>query len=198
VIGCLVMAAFVGNAWTAANTLQLTRSESPAEVRFDGVSYDDRSWRAPVYYAARIGGCLPAVSWLDIEAEFIHLKTYANPARLGPPMPRFAMSHGLNFVFVNAAARIPTGRVTVVLRAGAGPTVPHVETSVGGRTLEAYQFGSPAWQAAAGLELPVWRGVFAAGEAKWTRTRETLDVPGGSLRGVFSTRHLVAGVGWRR
>jgi hypothetical protein len=34
-------------------------------------------------------------------------------------------------------------------------------------------------------------------EFKWTRTAETLDVPGGRVTGAFATRHLVAGVEWR-
>jgi hypothetical protein len=193
---CLVLAAFLGNAWTAPNILRLQRSGSAA-VEFENVTYEDRSSRPPVYYGGRVGRCLPGMRWLSVEGEFIHFKTYADSSRLGEPMPQFAMSHGLNFALVDVAVRVPVQRMVIALRSGVGPTIPHVETSVDGMDLDAYQIGSLGWQAAGGVEVPVWKTLFVMVEFKWTRTAETLDVPGGRVTGAFTTRHLVAGIEWR-
>ena len=192
-MGYWVFAAFLGNAWTAQNDLHL-RLENPAlEMRFTEVAYDDRSAQPPLYYGARIGHGLAAIPWLAVETEFIHLKTIADEAWLAPPMPRFEMSHGLNLLFINAAIRFEP----FVLRVGAGPTIPHVETAVRGDSVNAYQFGALAVQAAGAIEVPVSRQLFATGEFKWTRTAENLTVPTGSLEGTFATRHLIVGIGWR-
>jgi hypothetical protein len=195
-MACWVLAAFLGNAWTAPNMLRLQRRGSAA-AEFDDVVYEDRSSRAPVYYGARVGRCLHGMRWLSIEGEFIHVKTYADSSRLGAPMPHFAMSHGLNFALVDVAVRVPVKRMVIGLRSGVGPTIPHVEASIDSADLDAYQLGSLGWQAAGGVEVPVWNALFATGEFKWTRTAETLDVPGGRLAGTFTTRHLVAGIEWR-
>jgi hypothetical protein len=111
-------------------------------------------------------------------------------------MPHFAMSHGLNFVLVDVAMRVPIEGMVIALRSGVGPTIPHVETSIDGMDVDAYQIGSLGWQAASGVEVPVWKALFAMVEFKWTRTAETLDVPGGRVTGAFTTRHLVAGIEW--
>ena len=192
--GYWVFAAFLGNAWTAQNDLHLRLQNPAMEVRFTDVVYDDQSAQPPVYYGARIGHVFAVVPWLAVETEFIHLKTIADEARLAAPMPRFEMSHGLNLLFINAGIRLEP----FVLRVGAGPTIPHVETSVRGNSVNAYQVGSLAVQAAGGIEVLVWRQLFATGEFKWTRTTEQLDVPGGRVDAAFATRHVIVGIGWRK
>jgi hypothetical protein len=192
-MGYWVFAVFLGNAWTAENDLRLQLQDPATDIRFADVAYDDQSAQSPIYYGARLGHGFAGIPWLAIETEFIHLKTIADEAGLAAPMPRFEMSHGLNLLFVNAAVRINP----FVLRVGMGPTIPHVETSVRGDTVDGYQFGSFAVQAAGAIEVSVWKQLFATGEFKWTRTTEDLEVPGGHLEGTFATRHLVVGVGWR-
>jgi hypothetical protein len=193
VIGCWIVAAFLGNAWTAASTLSLHRDDG-TDVQFHDVEYRDESFVSPIYYGGRVGACHPSISWLSVEAEFIHLKTIADAGRLSEPMPRFELSHGLNQLLFNVAAR----RHPFVVRGGVGPTVPHVETVVDGQRVDEYQLGSVAWHLSVGTEFPVWSGLFAIGEFKWTATHERLEVPGGHVSAPFTTAHVVFGLEWRR
>ncbi len=123
--------------------------------------------------------------------------------RLGTILPRFELSHGLNFLLGNAviywpiASRSADTLVEIVGRLGLGPTMPHVESSFDGHDEDAYQLGGPAVDAAIGSQIHVWRHVSAIVEFKVTRTRQRVDVGAANLEGVFTTRDVVAGLVWR-
>jgi opacity protein-like surface antigen len=114
------------------------------------------------------------------------------------------VSHGLNLLFVNVVVRQPLGtvavqqsRVIVVLRLGAGPTIPHTESTIGGRAQEQYEWGRVAGQVAAGIEYRMARHVAVLTEYKLTGTGQRLRVADGTASATFVTQHAVAGVGWR-
>ena len=90
-----------------------------------------------------------------------------------------------------------TRRLLVAVRVGAGPTIPHTESTIGGRTQEQYEWGRVAGQIAAGVEYRVTAHLAAIAEYKVTATRQRVAVPDGSASASFTTQHAVAGIAWR-
>jgi hypothetical protein len=182
-----VLAGYFGYAATSRTYLNVTQPASLTAVRFDSVEYQGRSFNLPPYYGYRAAYFFPSPGWFGVEGEVIHLKVYTQPDQvvtangtiggasiaasipLGALVQRFSLSHGQNMLLVNAVVRhafgdcgdYRTARLMVVVRAGAGPTLPHVESRVGGIGDERYERGAIASQAAGGIELLVWKGLHA-------------------------------------
>jgi len=212
---------FLGDAATSPGRLEIRSAASDTSVAVEPVRFGDESSASPWYYGARLTWRPNRVPWLGVEAEFIHAKAIADPAqlvqvrgrldgvlvdgdwRLGTILPRFELSHGLNFLLGNAviywpiASRKADTLVEIVGRLGLGLTMPHVESSFDGHEEDAYQLGGRAVDAAIGSQIRVWRHVSAIVEFKMTRTRQRVDVGAANVEGVFTTRHVVAGIVWR-
>lgn len=215
------VAAYLGGAATRPSTLALAQPALGTDLTIDPVPFRGESFTPPVYYGYRIGYDRLGVPWLGIEAEFVHLKVYARTDRaarvegrwrgrpvaetlpIGDLVQAFSISHGVNFVFGNIVARIPLGgapasRLHAAIRAGAGPTVPHAESTVGGvRAPEGYEIGALGWQVAGGLEARLAGRLSGMVEYKLTRTRQRVAVAGGEATVALVTHHAVFGLGWR-
>ncbi len=204
VAGCL------GAAHTRPAALTINQPDDTT-LTFVHVPFRGESLSPPLYYAYRVGRQVHG-RVLSVEAELIHAKAYADLDRAGAGSGRmngqqvhgaraldlvqqFAMSHGLNFLFVNAVARWPLAdsRLHVVMRAGGGPAIPHVEAAVRGETREGYQLAGIGLQAAAGLEVRLWRALYASGEYKFTSARPRVDVPGGTATFSTQAHHVAVG-----
>ncbi len=214
-------AAFLGAAHTQTSSLRIEQPALGTRLAFDPVAYRSESFAAPVYYGYRLGRRLPFAPAFWVEAEFIHAKLYTDPGAtvrvtgvergqavsrtqpLGRTVERFSISHGENFVLGNLVWRPGPSeaaggrRVQLVVRAGAGLTVPHPESTVVGESVDHYELGSFAWHAAGGLEVRVAKGLHALGEYKFTRVAERVTIAGGEARTVLATHHLVFGAGYR-
>jgi opacity protein-like surface antigen len=194
-LGEWLLAVYLGAAHTVSAPLSLP------SVQFVSADYRGESWRLPFYDGYRVSYFPARRTAVGLEAELIHLKVYTNL----PPesvVQRFSMSHGLNLVLANVVARRTLhvsvqGPVRLTARAGAGPTVPHVESTIGGVSKEGYQVGSLALHAGAGVEIPVARHFSVLAEYKLTRAHEHVNVGGGDARGVFLSHHGVVGIAWR-
>jgi len=153
--------------------------------------------------------------YFGIEAELIHLKVFSNPQQrvrvtgvrrgvtadgelpLGEIVQQYSISHGVNLLLFNAAVRhAPSGRVILSARAGVGPTVPHTESRIEGQGQEQYETGRVAWQVAGGAEVRLWKGLFAFGEYKFTRTRQNGKVFSGTAESLLRTHHGVLGLSY--
>ena len=192
-----LVAGYVGAAHTASTTLRITPDQAPS-FELPRVNFRGESWHAPIYYGYR-------VSWrsgqapFGVEAEFTHAKTIAVDT-MSPSLTHFAQSHGLNFVLANATYQRRAGcagRCVVVGRAGAGITIPHVEATYLGASVSAYQFGGPAFQVGAGLEVTVHGSLTAIADGRLTYARITGDLRGATLSSAFRTWHFTFGAGWR-
>jgi hypothetical protein len=215
-----VASAFLGHPWTRSSTVVLALPDRQTAIEIDGVQYRGESFRSPQYYGYRITWIPDARRWLGIEGEVIHAKVFAQAGRLvrirgtlggaavdaSLPMSsivqRLAMSHGLNFIFANVALRRELGpvdaqgasRLVVVVRAGAGPTVPHAESTVDHVNRDQYESGGLGAQAAGGLEMTLWRGLGVIGEYKFTWVTPQIDVAGGQATVPARSHHLVGGL----
>jgi hypothetical protein len=189
---------FMGASATSSNTLTFTPAAGPA-TSLANVAYKGQAFRSPIYFGYRIGW-MPGDHGLGVEFEFTHAKAIAIETG-SADLTQFQQSHGLNFLLANAVYRTSPacdGRCVASLRAGAGISRPHVETTVRNVHQEQYQYGGIAWQLGAGLEYRVWRFAYALADARVTRVTEThLRGPGAEIAGTFFTRHVDFGVGLR-
>lgn len=210
---------YLGAAHTAAGAVSIRQPTTDTGLVLDGVTFRGRSFESPLYYGYRAGYELPFARALSVEAEFIHAKAYAETDRevsVGgrrnglavdgrEPMSRsveeLSMSHGLNLILFNVVGRLPvpsrSSRFQLAGRLGAGPTVPHVESTIGGVHREQYELASIGIQAAAGLEVRMTHGLSLLGEYKFSRANQTVRVPEGQARLLVRTNHAVFGAGYR-
>ena len=213
--------AFLGDAATAPARFDVRSLAHETSLVVEKVHLDARSFRSPVYYGGRITRELERVRWLGLEAEFIHAKTIADPTRLvrihgrlngstvdgqqplAAILPRFELSHGLNFVLGNVVLHWPPARqcdetrTEIGGRLGLGATIPHVEASFRSQDEDGYQLGRMALAGAIGARIRLANRLSAIIELKVTRTRQHVRVGSADVEGVFATRHLVAGLTWR-
>lgn len=214
------VAGYLGGAHTQASSLRLHQPGLGTDLTFKQVEFSGESLQSPLYYGVRGGYFL--YRHFGLEAEFIHLKVFADAARAtrvqgtlrGAPIAatipinsvvqRFSISHGLNLLFANAIVRQDLlrrhgeklGRLLLAARFGAGVTIPHGESTIENISQEQYQVGRPAWQLAGGAEFGIWRGLHLLGEYKFTRTNERVDVHAGTVETPLNSHHIIAGVSW--
>lgn len=214
-----ILGGYLGHAATLASTVRFDLPGRQTTLDAGGVTYRGESFQFPLYYGYRVMWVPEAHPWIGFEYEFIHAKVHAETERVvrlrgtlrGAPvdgsMPlsavarRLAMSHGLNFILGNVAVRRAFGpaaaggtpRFVAVARAGAGPTLPHAESTIDGVDREQYERGGLGMQAAGGLEVALWRNLAAVGEYKWTWATPTIDVDGGQATIPSRTHHLAIG-----
>ena len=217
-----IVGGYLGHLWTQTSEVSLTLPAQQTRVDIAGVQYRGESFDSPQYYGYRITWIPTAHRWLGIEGEFIHAKVFAETSEAvhvrgdlrGRPVDaslpfssivqRLAMSHGLNFVFVNLAMRrtlnqpAPGGRGIIgVLRVGVGPTFPHAESTIDGVDQEQYESGGIAAQVTGGLEIGLWRRLGLQGEYKYTWASPEIDVAGGTATVPSRSHHIVGGLTYR-
>jgi hypothetical protein len=191
------LAAYLGTAWTRSASLTIERPASNGQARLTGVAFESRSFESPPYYGYRLGW-FNGRSGIGAEAELIHLKVYARPETLGANVRRFSLSHGLNLLLANAVVRrslVSSHRASATARFGAGVTIPHAESDIGGVTQEQYEWGSLALQAAIGTEVRLARRARVLAEYKLTTAAPTVSVAGGTIQARYLSQHLAAGLG---
>lgn len=217
-----VIAAYLGSARTASSTLKISQPARNTQLAFDPVRFDDRSFDPPLYYGVRGSYFIRGLSFLGIEAEFIHLKVYSDPTQrvratgrhrgvgldqelpLGQIVQEYSISHGLNLLLFNLVARapvlrssdVPRGRLLLGARFGIGPTIPHTESTIEGERQQQYEWGRAVWQWSSGVEFHLWRGLYALGEYKFTRTRQRGAIFAGSAETLLRTHHGVFGLSY--
>ncbi len=213
------VAAFLGVAHTQNSNVRIRQPSLATDLSFRDVSYRGESFESPQYYGLRSGYFFS--QHLGIEAEFIHLKVFANLTRpvqmsgtvsglpisgifpMGAFVQRFSVSHGLNLLLANVVARKQfyrsaqegLGRVIINAHAGVGGTIPHAETEVVGLPDQHYQWGRAAFHLAAGAEFRLWRKLYALSEYKYTHTDQRFHVAAGDASTLLRSHHGVFGLG---
>jgi hypothetical protein len=180
-------------------------------LTFDEVDFAARPFESPQYYGWRLGRLFGQARRYGVELEFIHLKVFgltdrtyrvsglettdAGPPAMNTVVQRYAMTHGLNFALINLVARTPLrGPFTLVWRAGAGPTLPHAETTIDGQPRDQYEYGGPGAQLAAAVDIKTWRVVSTTAEYKFTIARPRIDIAGGTGVTTSATHQVALGL----
>lgn len=214
------LSGFLGHAQTQSSTIDLTLASQSTHVQLLDVDYRGESFRSPQYYGVRATWISEAHPWLGIEGEWIHAKVFAEVDRnvrvvgtlrggpidavvpLSSIVRRLSMSHGLNFILASVAARRVFGppkadgspRIVGVVRAGAGPTMPHAESHLDNSFVDQYEGGGLGTQVGGGLEIALWRRIGALGEYKFTWASPEIDVAGGQAKIPSRSHHFVFGL----
>jgi hypothetical protein len=214
----VMLSAYLGGAWTHPSTASLHQPPQQTSLEFVDLHYRGESNRPRRYYGYRIGWIPRSRRWMAIEAEHVHAKVFAETADIrrvrgtlqGVPIDvsqkvslvvqDLAMSHGLNFIFGNFVLRREFGprhgsgrRASATIRMGAGPTVPHAESTIGGVRREQYEYGGIGAQVGGGIEFAVWRSLHVLGEYKFTGTSARISVDRGEAVIPARSHHVVAG-----
>lgn len=211
---------YLGGTHTQNSFLVVEQPAQGTHLRFSPVDFSGESFKSPFYYGLRGGYFFNR--HVGVEAEFIHLKVFAQVDRvvqvdgvlLGLPLSgqrplrtivaRFSISHGVNLMMGNVVFRQDfwrksedkLGRVLLTTRFGVGGTIPHPESEILGAGDQHYEGGRPALQAAGGAELRLWRGLYWLGEYKYTRTRQRVRIVGGTAETLLHTHQVVTGLSY--
>jgi len=218
----LVIAAYVGGAHTAPSSLTISQPTLGNNLTFDRIHFDGQSFVPPIYYGYRLAYFMPRRSSIGIEAEFIHLKVFADPQRrvqvtgtyhgepinrellLGQIVQEYSVSHGVNLLLFNLVGRYRVqrdpdhraGRLILAGRVGIGPTIPHTESNIDGQAQQQYEWGRVGWQLAGGAEIHLWRGLYALGEYKFSWTRQRGKIFSGEAESLLRSHHGVVGLSY--
>jgi hypothetical protein len=207
-------AGYLGANKTASAPVSIDVPTSNISLVFDDVAFAARPFESPQYYGWRLGTLMGPARRFGVEIEFIHLKVIGLTGRayettgssgaitLGSGLPmstiveRYSMTHGLNFLVVNFVARqtVAGRRASFVARAGAGPTIPHTETTVLGSAVDKYEYAGFGLHAAAGLDVRLAGRLSFLAEYKVTRARPEITVAGGTGQTTALTHQVAAGV----
>ena len=191
----------------------LNLKQGQTNLNFKDVSWEDNSFKSPVFYGARVGYWLKDTPNIGFSVDFSHLKNYlidcksvavsgvqnnvplnGNQVINTTALKEFNMSHGLNTLTFNGQYRwFPTGqrdgtllgRLQPYTGLGAGFSIPHVEATVYNLKTYEYQFGAgPVVNVMFGLNYDIYSFISGFAEYKLTYASVEDNLKGG---GVIST-----------
>jgi hypothetical protein len=204
---------YLGGNYTHPADVSVDQPSRELAMDFKDVRFTAEPLTTPPYYGWRAGRLFGAARRVGLELEFIHLKAIAQTDRAyeivdrsgrldlrasGPmsnEVARYSMTHGLNFILINVVARQPlgAGRHALVFRLGAGPTLPHAETTVSGLSREQYEFAGPAAHAAAGAVFGIGGAFGVLAEYKVTFARPAITIAEGTGQTTTFTHQVALG-----
>jgi hypothetical protein len=180
--------ALLGGSWSRSSRLTI-RQDGFQDLRFDA-KWETKPFTDPIYYSVRAGRWSRRGGW---ELELTHHKLYLrNPP---PEVEHLEVSHGYNLVTLNRAWDLGP----VLVRAGAGPVVAHVEGRVRGRSYgtSGYEWTGPALQVGVEKRLTLRERWLLGVEGKVSAARAVISVPGGELNAPNVAGHLLVSLGYR-
>jgi hypothetical protein len=207
-------AVYLGGNRTMSTDVSINQPSHNTAVAFHDVTFSAKPFQSPQYYGVRLGRLFGPARDYGVEVEFIHLKVIANTEKtvgisgqvagvgVGPSAPmetivdRYSMTHGLNFLLINAVVRQPvgSGRMAIIARAGAGPTLPHAETSVLGAERAQYEFAGMGAHFAGGLDIRLRTRISALVEYKLTVARPQISIDAGDGQMLAITHQVAVGL----
>jgi lipid A oxidase len=210
-----------GKARTGASEVTLNQPGG-TDLRFDKVSWDDESFKPPIYWGARLTRWSESAAGWGAALDFTHAKMSARPEQvvhvsgtsagaqvnadqaLGGTFASLSFTHGFNLLTANALYRWQAwqsstlGEISPYAGAGLGVAWPHVEIAAGGQTTAEYQVAGPALQGLVGLDLKAFDRVSVFVEYKLSRADMRIDIAGGgSVRLNPATQHAIVGGTYR-
>ena len=208
----------VGGNHTQPANVSIEDPSQGLSVEFHDVQFTAKPFTSPQYYGWRFGRMLGKTHRFGIELEFIHLKVISDTSQIYVVTPgatggslgtsfatmntmvqRYQMTHGLNFAFANFVFRAPlrpagTGRVSLDLRGGLGPAIPHAETTVLGETREQYEYAGFGALGAVGMDFRISHRLSVLAEYKLTVARPEITLAHGTGRTTALSHHVTGGV----
>ena len=148
---------YTGKSFTHNSDLRINQPALAHNFTFEDVSFDDESFKDPAWYGVRAGYLFERYPWLETAIEFFHFKMIADTAeskhltgtrsgaavdataRVDSIVQRFEISHGVNYLTLDALVRYPLfpdrerfrrGRVQLCGGVGVGPVIAHAENRI--------------------------------------------------------------------
>jgi len=210
-------AAYLGANHTPPADVSVDVPPLGVSLTYHDVRFDAKPFKSPQYYGGRLGRLFGASRRIGLEVEFIHLKVIGQTSQVYPvtgsfgslpgvtsqsPMnavvEEYQMTHGLNFILANVLGRLPIGAadgpLTLIVRGGAGPTVPHAESRVAGESVNQYEWAGVGVHGAAGLNIRIAGPVSALAEYKLTFAKPEITIGNGTGRTTALTHQFAFGL----
>lgn len=216
--------AYTGRSFTNDADVKIKQSGQGNDFTVKELSFDDESFKhaESAYYGMRFGYFFKKYPWFGTAIEFLHFKIIGETdetkritgTRGGAPIntttrvdtvvQRFDVSHGVNYLTLNALfryslfkepERFPHGRLQLYGGFGAGPVITHAENTIEGlNNNEKFEVGGPGVQAFVGARTLLFKhfGVFV--EYKFTHSDLEVDVAGGDAKLDENSHHIVGGI----
>jgi len=214
------VAGYLGANHTLPAEVTIDQPVGGTSLEFENVAFEARPFESPQYYGVRGGRLFGARRRFGVELEWFHPKVYAKTeepvhitgryagaatdvtAPMDTIVQRYSMSHGMNFILINAVMRMPVtdassglaSRVAIIVRGGAGPMVPHGETQVAGEVAEQYEVAGVGYQLAAGADLRLVGPLSAMVEYKFGHASPEITIAGGSGHTTANLHQIAFGL----
>jgi lipid A oxidase len=158
---------YFGKSFTSNGDLHLKKGDT--DLHYNNVRWEDRSFKAPIFYGVRASYWLDRMQPWGVAVDFTHAKAIlrANdtvPVRgfrdgsavaerepIADTIKHFELSHGLNMLTFNGLHRwfpdgtrdqSPSGRLQCYSGLGAGFSIPHVEAHIRDEKTGRYQLAA--------------------------------------------------------
>jgi hypothetical protein len=214
------VAGYLGANHTLSAPVTIDQPAAATALEFKDVSFEARPFESPQYYGVRGGRLFGAKRRYGVEFEWFHPKVYAKTgepvhitgryggalidvtAPMDTIVQRYSMSHGMNFILINAVMRMPVtdagsglaSRIAISGRAGAGPMLPHGESQVGGQSSEQYEVAGVGYQLAAGADLRLVGALSATVEYKFGHASPEITIAGGTGHTTANLHQIAFGL----
>jgi hypothetical protein len=214
------VAGYLGASHTLPAPVTIDQPARGTSLTFDDVMFEARPFTSPQYYGVRVGRLFGERRRFGLEFEWLHPKVYSETARAvritgrlnGVPIDtitrmdeivqRYSMSHGMNFALFNVVMRLPlaeagngiASRVAVTARAGAGPMLPHAESTVNGESADQYEAAGVGYQVAGGVDVRLVGWLSAVADYKFGRATPEITIVDGTGRTTANVHQLAFGL----
>lgn len=214
------VAGYLGANHTLSAPISVDQPDLGTSLEFADVPFAARPFESPQYYGVRAGRLFGAQRRFGVEFEWFHPKVYAEtdkavhisgryagaPIDTTAPMDtivqRYSMSHGMNFMLVNAVMRVPVSdagsglasRVALTGRAGAGPMLPHGESQVVGMVVEQYEVAGVGYQVAGGADVRLVGWLSATVEYKFGHASPEITIDRGTGHTTANLHQIAFGL----
>jgi len=214
------VAGYLGANQTLPAPVTIDQPVAGTALQFDDVTFEGRPFESPQYYGVRGGRLFGAKRRFGVEFEWFHPKVYAETkqpvhitgryagatidttAPMDTIVQRYSMSHGMNFMLVNAVMRMPVSdasdgfasRVAISGRAGAGPMLPHGESQVAGEVVEQYEIAGVGYQLAGGADVRLVGSLSATVEYKFGHASPEITIDRGTGHTTANLHQIAFGL----
>lgn len=213
---------YLGKTFTHDSDIHIKQSRLANDYTFEGVTFHDNSFKDPPYYGLRAGYFFERHPWLGLGVEFFHFKISADTSEVRPlrgtrngspvagavpvnsVVQRFAITHGVNYLTLDALfryplltspERFPRGRLQLYAGMGLGPVIAHPEMHIDHvRFQPGYEIAGLGVQGFVGTRFLIFKHLGVFGEYKFTHSGLSVTVPSGTGRVQENTHHLVGGL----
>ncbi|MGH8677189.1 MAG: hypothetical protein ACREUQ_02405 [Burkholderiales bacterium] len=213
----------LGQSSTRDSALKIEQPSTSSAATFEGVSWKDRSYEAPIYYAIRLAHYFESSPQWGLSLDFVHYKVYAQTeksvkvsgtwngfavnedAPLDQRVQGFSISHGVNFLgvsvlhrwLVDRTTRFPNGKWQPYLGGGPVLYVLHPENTINGLTAdEKYQTSGFGFQVFTGVTYRLTAHWSLTAESRYDKGEARVDIAGGTAETDLQSFHLTFGIGY--